>query len=150
MPSHKNRFSFLGLAGLTLLVPVLFFFYGFKANTLIKANAILLDANDNYTANAVYTLRRDNGFRIFTFTGNAREELQTLKEARLAIQKMISSQDTLVGVKIHLSDKTSYNTFIQTYTLMHEERVEYFGIDNDNFWVINVSESEKELFKYGQ
>lgn len=144
MPSHKKHFIFTGLTGLTLLVPVLFFFYGFRAN-VYRVNAIPFNIDEH--GYALYYFRPNQPYKTFTATGNAREELETLKAMRLAVRKMIAENDTVTGIKIRFGETGSYNAFIEAFTLLAEEHVRFFGMDENTLWSINPSDAEKKMLE---
>jgi hypothetical protein len=144
MPRQYKQFHFTGLYGIILLIPALMFFYGFKTNTLVRTNAIFIDLEDNDPGYALYYFRHEQPFRTFVLTGNAVEERQALKDFRLAVQQMMATHDTVTGIKIQFNPKASYNAFIQAYSMMKDEHIEYYGIGDKSLWVINASEYDKK------
>lgn len=148
MPRQHKQFHFTGLYGIILLIPALIFFYGFKANVLVAANAIPIDVEDYDTRYILHYTKPNRPFKIFTLTGIKNEELNAVKEIRLATQKMMVSKDTVTGIKVRLEPKASYNAFIQVYKLFAEEHVEFYGIGDDMLWAIYPSDAEKKESEY--
>jgi hypothetical protein len=147
-----TKFSFSGLTGLVLLVPVLCMFY-FKntgTDTTLKAIPAAMplreaDITAEDTINPLllpFCKPLPRNYKDLNITGDKTNDMQQLKWGRQLMRSLMASKDTINGIRFCFGKKSKYNELIKAITMCNEERV-YQWMLKDNFvYVYNYIQTE--------
>jgi len=125
-----------GIISLTLL-PLFCIVYFFSNNVFepikgIEFGKITTKELERFFPCGVNTFRN---YREFILNGNEKEDFKSLEMARLFINKLWISKDTMNGIHIMLNEDTKFWAFIKILDIMKDEKVEYYIWEKNNFWI---------------
>jgi hypothetical protein len=68
---------------------------------------------------------------------NKNENTQNLLLAKQEIKKLISTQDTSIGIHFHFDMNATYSSFIKVIEICKNEKAKIYVVDDNDVWVYN-------------
>lgn len=143
----SNSFYFPGMIS-TLLLPLLCFYHLFSSNAFKvyrSINLFVWDGNEsakNYTI-GTHKFITSKTYEIIDFTGDKNDGIK-LQDARKKIKSLISSEDTIHGIKFHFEKKSTYKTFVETLNILNEEKAKVWIPYKNDIYVVNPKKRRTE------
>lgn len=79
------------------------------------------------------------------FTGDPQTDKTNLASSRLLIKEILTTNDTLNGIKFHFTDNASYHSFVKTIDLLKNEGAKRFLFINNDIWFYNFSTDNSSI-----
>ena len=84
-------------------------------------------------------------YTIVTLTGNINSDEAKLNIAQKNIQNLISSKDTINGIRFHFNQKSQYWAFIKVLDILQVENAKFYVPYKNDIWFANPREPKKKI-----
>jgi len=84
-------------------------------------------------------------YTIVTLTGNINSDETKLNIAQKNIQKLISSKDTINGIRFHFDQKSQYWAFVKVLDILQVENAKFYVPYKNDIWFANPREPKKKI-----
>ena len=84
-------------------------------------------------------------YTIVTLTGNINSDERKLNIAQKNIQKLISSKDTINGIRFHFDQKSQYWAFVKVLDILQVENAKFYVPYKNDIWFANPREPKKKI-----
>lgn len=84
-------------------------------------------------------------YTIVTLTGNINSDETKLNIAQKNIQKLISSKDTINGIRFHFDQKSQYWAFVKVLDILQVENAKFYVPYKNDIWFTNPREPKKKI-----
>ncbi len=144
---HKRIFYVPGLISLVVLPMIFWHFYSIQHKKSNLRTMSVAWVNDNYlkriwnwfpatTWDSIQGFHPSRNFELLTLTGNESYDQVKLNYFQIRMREILSSNDSINGVKIHFTPLTSYNSVVKSINLCKVEGAKIYWPYKDNlyFW----------------
>jgi hypothetical protein len=87
-------------------------------------------------------------YTIVTLTGNINSDETKLNIAQKNIQKLISSKDTINGIRFHFDQKSQYWAFVKVLDILQVENAKFYVPYKNDIWFANPREPKKKIRRF--
>jgi biopolymer transport protein ExbD len=140
MIPHKRHFALHGLIAITLLVPVLLFYYLFKVNIVTHETAVPIWVDDDKMQHALDSHKRD--YTTIKITGDKERDIEQMQKAQDAVRDISAANDTIKGVHFYFDKHSKYNEFVEALNILQVEKPQIFILMDNHLWVFNTECSD--------
>jgi len=140
MIPHKRHFALHGLTAITLLVPVLLFYYFFKVNIVTHETAVPIWVDDDKMQHALDSHKRY--YITIKITGDKERDIVQIQKARDAVRGICAANDTIKGVHFYFDKHSKYNEFVEALNILQVEKPQIFILMDNHLWVFNTECSD--------
>ncbi|KOS06528.1 hypothetical protein AM493_11150 [Flavobacterium akiainvivens] len=139
-----TKITIPGLAGLVLLIPALCLFYlnNTGLDTPKGAISLAMPSKDKHVIEVDSTLGlpyfnnpMPRNYRDIIISG--KDDAQQLQAGRQLVRKLVSSNDTINGVRFCFGKNAKYNELIKALTLCEEEKASQWILSGNYLYIYN-------------
>ncbi len=76
-------------------------------------------------------------FTVVNLTGNLDSDVAKLKSAQKSMKQIISTKDSIKGIKFHFEKKAQYWSYIKVIDILQIEKASTFLVYKDDIWFAN-------------
>ncbi|KGO86425.1 hypothetical protein Q765_11130 [Flavobacterium rivuli WB 3.3-2 = DSM 21788] len=136
MIPHRRHFALQGLTAITLLTPVLLFYYLYKVNIVTNETAIPVWVDDDKMQHALDNHKRD--YITIKITGDKEWDTAQMQKAQDAVRDISAANDTIKGVHFYFDKHSKYNEFVEALNILQVEKPQDFILIDNHLWVFNT------------
>lgn len=141
MRKHKKKVYYsAGLISIVLL-PILCISYLIKNDAFVHYGTLNLQIWDgkeeNIGTKGTTQYLNSKKYTVFNLTGNAVSDEAKLKIAQKEVRRIITSKDSIKGIKFHFEEKSEYWAFIRVLDILAIEKARFYVPYKDDIWFAN-------------
>lgn len=137
--NKKNYYS----AGLisVILLPVFCIIYLISIDAFTQYGSLSLGLWDGKSYKKEFTqIKNTKIFKIINLTGNTDSDKEKLMKAQKDIRNIISTKDSINGIKFHFGNKSEYWSYIKVLDILQIEKAKAYLPYKNDIWFFNPIE----------
>lgn len=137
MRKHKKIYYSSGLISI-LLLPILCITYFKSIDAFTDYRSINLSVwNGKENKEQATKFLKSKTFTVVNLTGDLNSDASKLKIAQKKIKQIISTKDSIKGLKFHFENKAEYWTYIRVLDILQIEKAEIYLPYKNDIWFAN-------------
>jgi hypothetical protein len=148
MRKHKKIYYSAGLISI-LMLPVLCIIYLNNINAFTHYGGIdLFLWNGKDSKEETTKFLNSKTFTVVNLTGNLESDISKLRIAQKNVKKIISTKDSIKGIKFHFEKKAEYWSYIRVLDIFQIEKAKTYLAYKNDIWFANPREVKQKPIVY--
>jgi hypothetical protein len=148
MRKHKKIYYSAGLISI-LMLPVLCIIYLNNINAFTHYGGIdLFLWNGKDSKEETTKFLNSKTFTVVNLTGNLESDISKLRIAQKNVKKIISTKDSIKGIKFHFEKKAEYWSYIRVLDILQIEKAKTYLPYKNDIWFANPREVKQKSNVY--
>ena len=137
---YKKNYYSAGLINVILL-PVFCIIYFISIDAFTQYGSLSLWLWDGKSYKKEFTqIKNTKIFKIINLTGNTDSDKEKLMKAQKDIRNIISTKDSINGIKFHFGNKSEYWSYIKVLDILQIEKAKAYLPYKNDIWFFNPLE----------